>query len=68
MLQLLSILPGNESIPANSFSWPKVWLGLLLEKMLTIPGLFLTMTQPDVRWAGVRYWKLSGRISRVEHP
>jgi hypothetical protein len=68
MLKLLSALPGNQPIPLNCFSWPKVWLGLLLEKFLTIPGLILTMTRPDIRWAGVRYWKSRGRILRVQHP
>lgn len=67
MVALLSVLPGSDAPSIRSFCWRKLWLGLLLEKAVTVVGLAFTMLRPDVSWASVRYWKRGGRIQRVQH-
>jgi hypothetical protein len=67
MLALLTALPGNPAIPSNRISWPRVWAGMVLEKMLSLAGLAVTMFKADITWSGVRYWKSGGRTVRVQH-
>jgi hypothetical protein len=66
-LLLLHLHPSDPSLKREllGFSCAKLWLGLLAEGLVSPPCMLYTFCSPYITWAGIRYAKRGGKVSRV---
>ncbi|KAK9841846.1 hypothetical protein WJX81_007075 [Elliptochloris bilobata] len=67
VLELFAALsPGAPALRARDFTWPRLWVGFLLNNAALPVAAVATLALPGVVWSGVRYRKRGGRVVRVE--